>query len=92
MDFLAELLNGIPNKNAILIELSERYSGNSEYIKDFRTPIMQEIVHRVYKEDYMEQHLRGTISLRLVAKNIEKDLGKRNLYLSSHAIRGILSK
>ena len=92
MDFLAELLNGIPNKNAILIEVSEMYSGNREYIKDFRTPIMQDMVKKIYKEEYKEQHKRGTISLRMIAKNIKKDLEKNNFYMSSSHIRSILSK
>jgi len=92
MDFLAKLLNGIPNKNAILIEISEYYSGNREYIKDFRTQIMQDMVRSVYEEKYKEQHLRGTISMRMIAKNIEKELEKKNLFMSSGHIRRLLSK
>jgi len=92
MDFLAELLNGLPNKNAILIEISEYYSGNREYIKDYRNTIIHDMIYRLYNEKYKEQHLRGTISLRLIAKNIEKELKNNNLFISSSHIRRILSK
>ena len=91
MDFIANLLNNVPNKNRILLEISDNFAGNKEYIKDFRTPIMHEMVREKYKE-YQSQYSRGTISKRIVCKNIENALAKDGFYMSSEAIRKVISR
>ncbi len=92
MDFLEELLDKVPNKNDILIKLSDRFSGNKEYIKDMKYKISKQIILQLYKEKYRDSVKRGTISIKLTVQEISKHLQTKNIFMSDESIRGILNR
>jgi len=90
MDYLEKLLQNIPNKNEILINISERYSGNREYIKDIKSKITKQLIIDIYKERYKDRYKRGTISHLLISKEISKYLLSKNIFMSDEAVRKVL--
>ena len=90
MDFIAELLHDYPNRNYVLLAISERYAGNREYIKNYRTPIIQDCVRERLKE-YEYQIARGTISIRVVSKKIAEELQNNGYCINAGNVRNIIN-
>ena len=90
MDYIEKLLRSIPNKNKILIDISERYSGKTVYIKDIKSKLTKQIIQNIYQEQYKERYKRGTISHSFIAKQISEYLKKKDIYMSGEAVRKVI--
>lgn len=76
MDFLAEKLEGLVDRDEILLSISDRFCGNKEYVKDYRFPIRNRKILECWDDFYKEKVGRGEMSASKAHKLIAGEVGR----------------